>query len=567
MADDSVLLSQFNREPGARAGQDAFTALVDRYLNLVYSAAFRMVRSPQLAEEVSQSVFTQLARNSAALKRGTVLPAWLYQVTHHAAVDVVRREARRQSREQIACEMSQLMNDTAADWAQIEPHLDQAMQSLEQSDRTAILLRYFENRSLREVGEALGSSEDAAQKRVSRALDRLRDYFVKNKIAAPAAGLAGVISAHAVQAAPVGLSAVVASSSLVTAAASISTATSFTTAKIIVMTTLQKIAVGVVLTGAAVALVFQHRQLSRLRAENEGLAQSQAREAALTQQVKQLEQERDQASNALALLKGENATLAKRPNEVAKLRNEVGKLRDRNTQLGATTPISKITATPEARQLLRDQQKAGMGMIYKGFADQMKLTSDQTEKLNNLLADHIMQNVDQVIGALRDKTPPAQFGQMLAGENSTLEQNVQDLLGADGLAKYQDYTKNLLANLTTAQFQDSLTGTDDEKKAKADQLRAAIEQQSQSALAAAGLPADFQTVPMLNFVNIASEQEADQNLKLLGGIYQNVIANAGSYLSPGEITKLQTFTGKAVSNNTAALSMNRILMTPISSQQ
>jgi hypothetical protein len=140
------------------------------------------------------------------------------------------------------------------------------------------------------------------------------------------------------------------------------------------------------------------------------------------------------------------------------------------------------------------------------------------------------------------------------------------LVGADGLAQYQDYTKNLLANLTAQQFEDSLSGTDDEKKAKTDQLRQAIEQQAQTALANANLPADYQTVPILNFVNIASEDQADQNLKLLNGIYQQVIAGASSYLSADEITKLQTFTGKAIANNTAALNMNRALMAPMSSQ-
>jgi hypothetical protein len=215
---------------------------------------------------------------------------------------------------------------------------------------------------------------------------------------------------------------------------------------------------------------------------------------------------------------------------------------------------------------VREQQKAGMGIIYKQLAQQLKLTPDQTDKFNDLLADHIMQDVDYVTAALRDKTPPDQLSQTFASENASLEQSIKDLLGADNLAQYQDYTKNLLGNLTAQQFADSLTGSDDEKKAKAEQLRQAILEETKSTLANAGLPADFQTVPSLNFVNIASEQQADQNLKLLQGIYQRVIASAGSYLSPDEITKFQTFTGKAIANNTAALSMNRSLMAPIANQ-
>src|SRR5579862_5560743 len=126
MANDAELLGQFARDSAAAAGQDAFAELVNRHLPLVYSAALRQVRSPQLAEEDSQSVFTQLAHHATTLKPQSVLAAWLHRVTYHAAVDVVRREARRQARERIACEMSTLMNDEAADWTQIEPHLDRA---------------------------------------------------------------------------------------------------------------------------------------------------------------------------------------------------------------------------------------------------------------------------------------------------------------------------------------------------------------------------------------------------------------------------------------------------------
>src|ERR1700685_380843 len=101
-ANDLDLLGQFAREQS----QDAFAELVKRHLNLVYSAALRQVRSPQLAEEVAQSTFTDLARNASRLAPDTILTAWLYQVSHRTAIDVVRREARRQLREQIATEMN-----------------------------------------------------------------------------------------------------------------------------------------------------------------------------------------------------------------------------------------------------------------------------------------------------------------------------------------------------------------------------------------------------------------------------------------------------------------------------
>ena len=204
MTSDLDLLRQFAREHS----QDAFTEIVRRHVNLVHSAALRQVRSPQLAEEIAQSVFTDLARDAGKLNSETILTAWLYAVTRRTAIDAIRKESRRQLREQIAVEMNN-MNATANEWTQIEPLLDEAMAALDETDRSAILLRYFENKNLREVGESLKISDDAAQKRVSRAVERLREFFSKQKITIGAGGLAVLISANAVQSAPIGLAATI----------------------------------------------------------------------------------------------------------------------------------------------------------------------------------------------------------------------------------------------------------------------------------------------------------------------------------------------------------------------
>ena len=197
---DLELLARYARH----GAEDAFAELVRRHLGLVHSAALRQVRSPQLAEEVAQSTFLKLAQHARQLAPDTILCAWLYQVTRREAIDVVRREARRQLREQIATEMN-AMNATAADWSHIEPLLDEAMHALDETDRAAVLLRYFENKSLREVGQTLGTSDDTAQKRVSRAVERLREFLAKRGVTVGASGLVVVISANAIQAAPLGL--------------------------------------------------------------------------------------------------------------------------------------------------------------------------------------------------------------------------------------------------------------------------------------------------------------------------------------------------------------------------
>ncbi|MGC9943813.1 MAG: sigma-70 family RNA polymerase sigma factor [Verrucomicrobiota bacterium] len=274
--------------------QDAFTDLVNRHVNLVHSAALRQLRSPHLAEEVTQSVFNDLARNAVKLSQAnagaTVLTAWLYQVARRTAIDVIRKESRRRQREQIALEMND-MNADDDEWKRIEPLLDDAMAALEENDRTAILLRFFENKNLREVGESLNISDDAAQKRVSRALERLREFFTKRKVKVGTSGLAVLIAAKAVQSAPIGLAATISAAALLGGAA-VSSSTVITTTKIIAMTTLQKTFVAATFAILAGAGIYKAHQVGQLREQNQTLRQQQA---VLTGQNTRLAMERDEA--------------------------------------------------------------------------------------------------------------------------------------------------------------------------------------------------------------------------------------------------------------------------------
>jgi RNA polymerase sigma factor (sigma-70 family) len=321
MTSDLELLQNY----ADRNSEEAFAELVRRHLDLVYSAALRQVRSPQLAEEVAQSVFTDLARNAGKLKPDTVLTAWLYQVTRRTAVDVVRKESRRQLREQIASEMN-AMNATAPDWTRVEPFLDEAMHTLDETDRAAVLLRYFENKSLHEVGATLGTSDDAAQKRVSRAVERLREFLSKRGVTVGASGLVVVISANAVQAAPAGL-AVTISTAAIFAGTAVSTSTVIATTKAIAMTTLQKTLVTATLAVVAGAGIYEARQASTLRSQVQTVQQQQA---PLAEQIQQLQRERDNVTKRLAELQAENEQLKSNRNtaELLKLRGEVARLRN-----------------------------------------------------------------------------------------------------------------------------------------------------------------------------------------------------------------------------------------------
>src|SRR5881394_2971975 len=184
----------------------AIGELVRRHVDFVYSAARRMVRDPHLAEDVTQSVFVALTKSAGQLADRPALSGWLHRAAQNIAAQTVRTIERRRAREQEAFAMSEQIG-TLPDvwWEQIEPHLDAALGELSDADRDAVVLRYFHKKSAAEIATILGVSDDAAQKRVSRGVEKLREVFAKNKITIGAGSLGLLISANAVQVAPAGL--------------------------------------------------------------------------------------------------------------------------------------------------------------------------------------------------------------------------------------------------------------------------------------------------------------------------------------------------------------------------
>jgi len=200
--DDMALL----REYAARNSEAAFETLVSRRVGFVYSAALRQVRDPHLAEEITQAVFIILAQKAGRISDKTILAGWLFKTTRFAALAQIRADAKRRQREQEA-QMQTELQPTAPDlfWEQMSPLLDEALATLGETDRQAVLLRFFENKSLAEVGNSLDTGEDTARKRVARALEKLHRYFNKRGVSSTTAIIAGAISANSVQAAPVAL--------------------------------------------------------------------------------------------------------------------------------------------------------------------------------------------------------------------------------------------------------------------------------------------------------------------------------------------------------------------------
>ena len=213
MMDDWDLLQTYAKD----RSETAFAELVQRHLNWVYSAALRQVRDSHLAKDVTQAVFVLLARKADSLRHGTILSGWLFRTTRFVAARALRAEYRRKVREGIASAMMPTTSppdDNEVLWNQLAPHLDRAVAALSKTDRTAILLRFYEQKPLREVGQQLGLSEDAAKKRVSRAIEKLRRLLRRRGAVLGGTALAVALAEQSVQAAPASLAAVALKSSI-----------------------------------------------------------------------------------------------------------------------------------------------------------------------------------------------------------------------------------------------------------------------------------------------------------------------------------------------------------------
>lgn len=188
-----------------RNSEGAFHTLVARHIDMVHSSALRQLQNDsQLAEEVTQAVFILLARKAGSFREGIILPSWLFRTTRFVAARAIRTERRRQHREQEAFQMQSLSSSDEA-WSRIAPFLDEGLEELGDKDRTAVVLRFLQGKSLRDVGSVMGTTEDAAKKRVSRAVEKLRSFFESKGFKVSATTVSTALATQSVQAAPAGL--------------------------------------------------------------------------------------------------------------------------------------------------------------------------------------------------------------------------------------------------------------------------------------------------------------------------------------------------------------------------
>lgn len=282
MTDDATLLQRYARE----RSQNDFAELVRRHLDFVYSAALRQVNGDtHLAKDVAQLVFTDLARKASAVAGHRVLAGWLFTSTRYAAAKLVRANQRRQRREQEALLMQDIEGSDGGaqpDWERIRPVLDEALASLNERDREAILLRYFEGRDFAQVGARLALSDNAARMRVERAVEKLRSQLARRGATSTVSALTLALTGQAIAAAPAGLAATVTGTALAGGGGVVATLTFMS------LTKLQLGFAGAVLATGAGIYAVQENNNAGLRAELATLAVGDADLARLQQENREL---------------------------------------------------------------------------------------------------------------------------------------------------------------------------------------------------------------------------------------------------------------------------------------
>ena len=289
MSEDTILLKAFVEH----ADQQAFRNLVERHLNLVYNAAYRLVGNASAAEDVSQEVFTRLARKAKGLQDHPCVVAWLHSATRFVVKECLRAEARRSRREEIAALHEDRTSDSNMNGVDIRPVIDDALGQLSEIDRAAILLRFFEDKSFEEIGGALHVGENAARMRVQRALLKLENVLKRVGISSSSAAIAlALAQQNAYAAAPALLSAVCSS------AVAVGGGSASATAAAVTISLMKYKVVFIALAGAAVIGVSTTvHQANRARRLEERLASAQTQLAGLESKMHEAEQRASAAND------------------------------------------------------------------------------------------------------------------------------------------------------------------------------------------------------------------------------------------------------------------------------
>lgn len=366
MSDDAELLRLY---VSARS-ESAFAELVHEHVNLVYSAALRETNGDVAqAEDLSQAVFTELARKAARLVRHPSLAGWLYVTVRHLAANERRAGLRRQRREQEVHCMNELLSEDTPDqaWQQLRPFLDDALHELNEGDRTAVVLRFLENRTLREVGATLGLEENAARMRVGRALEKLRGLLARRGITSTVSGLAAALALGAITPAPAALAGSIASTAL--AGVAVAGSTTLTLMKLMSISSVKTGVIGALVVAGIAVPAWQQTRLQQERAAN---AKLQAQSAQFQAQETELAALRDQAERGRQV-QADQAELERLRQWQAQTEPELLRLRG----MAGVARRANVEAEQLRAQLSRQTSEAGSNPVTGAMTDAMKQAMEQ----------------------------------------------------------------------------------------------------------------------------------------------------------------------------------------------
>jgi RNA polymerase sigma factor (sigma-70 family) len=440
--DDAALL----REYAEGGSEEAFAALVARHVNKIYSVALRHTRNPHQAEEITQTVFVTFAQKARGLGKAVVMSGWFYETARLAAITLLRSEIRRSRREQESLEQSMPNETDTAAWTQIAPSLDPAMSVLGATDRHAVVLRFFDGKSMREVGAALGASEDAAKKRVNRAVEKLRRYFAKRGVALTAAALTAAISDNSVQAAPPALAKTIVAAGL--AKGTVSGASTLTLVngaiKIMAWTKLKIGAVALVAAGVTATWLIQQREREDLLEQN----------ASLRGQIAELQT----ANNGLSRRAAARRPLASggASAEGAATVSPAGNLYARLLKNGETPKLTPEQVEPYLRA--NGRNAASLLAAFRATGDTALLREALRDYPNDPRAgfaaavdkDLSPEERRQGLDAFKKAAPDNAMANYLSAldyfKSGNREQAAQELVAAAAKPQFQDYSRDFVQN-------------------------------------------------------------------------------------------------------------------------
>lgn len=545
MIDDATLLERYAREHS----EEAFAELVQRHLTLVYSAALRRTGGDaHRAKDVAQIVFTALAREAKELSRHAALTGWLYAATRNAAIDLVRAERRRQLREEKAHMMDEILSSSerSADWEQLRPVLDEAMDELDARDREAVLLRFFEGQAFAGVASVLRVSEDAARKRVDRALEKLGELLARRGITSTGGALAALLANQTAVAAPAGVAASITAAAMVGAVATGAGVAG--AAGIFIMST-SKIITGITAVIALAAIGTAVYQANLSRTSEAAVTSISAQRDELRAKLGTIEKRAQQTDEQLAATQKELAdarAVAAKPAEPAAPRPAA-------PSQGAA--MDYVLDHPETHTAFIEEQGLRAKARYDRFFKTAGLSAEQQDRLLKGLKEVRETELDLMV-ALRSQglgvgnvpqDPEAQAGltRIAMEQKQRVEAELRATLGPDGIKAFQQYSAMIPERNVTDQMASQLYYTDEPLTASQANQLAQILAQNRFAPQSVPSPANTMNGTVITpkaFISRAGQAMQQGGMTMLdwtAPVTDAAIAKAEAVLTPAQFAALK----------------------------